>query len=185
MLHEEQLKWATAKDLVDFLIRIIKRNLHLVDIGDFNIRLATDSSALRVIHQRLINTYKELRGQLKKKDPRVVSDNGTITKIQDHQKLYDSCVHWIGKEQQWEFRNLDSVYFESVNKDQHVGRVNKAGKIQGVGAKFNNSHEKVVATFNKHSKPVGWVKTYLNSIDHQEKISYYDEKGVEQVINIE
>ena len=49
-----------------------------------------------------------------------------------------------------------------------MGRKNRAGKIQGTGVKFNNSHEKIVATFNKNSKPVGWVKTYLNKIDNKE-----------------
>ena len=48
-----------------------------------------------------------------------------------------------------------------------MGYKNKADKIQGVAAKFNNKHDKVVATFNKHGKPVGWVKTYLNSNDNQ------------------
>ena len=59
-------------------------------------------------------------------------------------EIYDSCVNWIDDEQLWEYRNLDSVYFDSVNKDQHMGYKNKAGKIQGVGAKFNNSHDKVI-----------------------------------------
>ena len=140
MLHEKQLKWATAKDLYDFLTRIFERNCRQVEIGDFNFRLAADSATLLKIHQRLINTYKELKGQVKKKNPMIVYDNGGITKIQDHQKLYESSVHWIGEEQQYEFRNLDSVYFESLHHDQHVGRKNKAGKIEGVGAKFNNSH---------------------------------------------
>ena len=62
-----------------------------------------------------------------------------------------------------------------------MGRKNEDGKIQGVGAKFNNTHDKVVATYNKHSKPVGWVKTYLNSINNQQKYTFYDNIGVEVV----
>ena len=88
-------------------------------------------------------------------------------------------MNWIGAEQQWEYRNLDSVYFESIKKDQLVGRKNKTGQIQGVGAKFNNTHDKVVATYNKHGKPVGWVKTYLNSIDNKQKYSFLDHNGKE------
>jgi len=35
-------------------------------------------------------------------------------------EIYDSCVNWIDDEQLWEYRNLDSVYFDSVKKDQHT-----------------------------------------------------------------
>ena len=50
MLHEKQLKWATAKDLVTFLNRFIKDNLLRLEIGDFNIKTATNSENLRKIH---------------------------------------------------------------------------------------------------------------------------------------
>ena len=50
MLHEKQLKWATANDLIKFLIDLIFKNLYRVEIGDFNIKLATDSENLRKIH---------------------------------------------------------------------------------------------------------------------------------------
>ena len=43
MLHEKQLKWATANDLVKFLNDLIFSNLYRVEIGDFNINLATSS----------------------------------------------------------------------------------------------------------------------------------------------
>ena len=81
MLHEKQLKWATAKDLYDYLNKIYLRNMHMLEVGDFNFRLAADSATLRQIHQRLINTYKEMKGELKKKDPKIVYENGGITKI--------------------------------------------------------------------------------------------------------
>ena len=45
-------------------------------------------------------------------------------------EIYDSCVNWIVDEQPWEYRNLDSVYFDSVNKDQYMGYKNKAGRSE-------------------------------------------------------
>ena len=60
--------------------------------------------------------YNEKSEKIESKVLNLIYDNGTITKIQDHEKLYESCVYWIGEDQQWEFRNLDSVYFESINK---------------------------------------------------------------------
>ena len=55
--------------------------------------------------------------------------------------------------------------------------MNKAGKIQGVGAKFNNSHDKVIASYDHNSKPVGWTKTYVDSIDNKVKYQYYNKDG--------
>ena len=87
------MKWATANDLVTFLIRFINDNLNRLEIGDFNFRIATNSEHLRKIHQRLIDTYKNLKKDLKyddktgeflNKDMKHVYDNGTITNIQDH-----------------------------------------------------------------------------------------------------
>ena len=43
MLHEKQLRWATANDLIKFLKDLIRNMLLRVEIGDFNIKLATDS----------------------------------------------------------------------------------------------------------------------------------------------
>ena len=58
-----------------------------------------------------------------------------------------------------------------------MGYKNKAGKIQGVGAKFNNSHNKVIATYDHNSKPVGWAKTYIDSIDNQVMYQYFNIDG--------
>ena len=48
-----------------------------------------------------------------------------------------------------------------------------------MGAKFNNSHNKVIATYGKNGKPVGWAKTYVDSIDNQMKYSFHDKNGIE------
>ena len=58
--------------------------------------------------------------------------------------------------------------------------MNKAGEIQGVGAKFDNSHNKVIASYGKNGKPIGWTKTYLDSIDNQVKYTFYNDNGIEQ-----
>ena len=64
MLHEKQLKWATANDLVTFLNRFINDNLNRLEIGDYNFKIATNSKHLRKSHQRLIDTYKNLKMDL-------------------------------------------------------------------------------------------------------------------------
>ena len=60
-----------------------------------------------------------------------------------------------------------------------MGYTDKAGNIQGVCAKFNNSHNKVIATYGKNGKPVGWAKTFVDSIDNQVKYSFHDKNGIE------
>ena len=50
MLHEKQLKWATANDLIKLLNDLIYDMLLRVENGDFNIKHATDSESLKKIH---------------------------------------------------------------------------------------------------------------------------------------
>ena len=63
----------------------------------------------------MIETYKELKTIVEKGgDPNIAYENGDLSIIENHKKLYESVVHWIGKEEQWEYHNLYPVYFESV-----------------------------------------------------------------------
>ena len=64
MLHEKTLKLATINDLIKFLDDLIYDNLHRLEFGDFHIKIATDSESLRKIHQRLIDTYKNVKKDL-------------------------------------------------------------------------------------------------------------------------
>ena len=41
--------------------------------------------------------YNDLTGEIQSKNPYLVYENGTITKIQNHQKLHESFVYWIGE----------------------------------------------------------------------------------------
>ena len=46
-----------------------------------------------------------------------------------------------------------------------------------MGAKFNNSHNKVIASYDHNSKPVGWAKTYIDSIENLVKYQYFNKDG--------
>ena len=71
---------------------------------------------ISIQHEQMIETYNELKAIMEKGgDPHIAYENGDLTIIENHKKLYNSVVIWIGKEEQWEYHNLDSAYFESVN----------------------------------------------------------------------
>ena len=64
----------------------------------------------------MIKTYNELKATVEKGgDPNVLYENGDLSIVENYKKLHESVVHWIGKDQQWEYHNLFSVYFESIN----------------------------------------------------------------------
>ena len=46
---------------------------------------------------------------------------------------------------------------------------------------FKNTREIVIATYDKHSKPTGQMKTYLNSIDIPIRYSYIGVDGKENI----
>ena len=43
--------------------------------------------------------YNDQTGKIQNTDPYLVCDNGTITKILNHQKLHESITYYIGPEQ--------------------------------------------------------------------------------------
>ena len=132
-------------------------------------------------HQGFIRKYKEIKLQILSDDPKLVSDNGLMTQILNHKKFFKSITYWIGKQQQWEYRNLKSVFFHSKNKGQIVGRVNKKQThIQGTSALFNNKYQVVISTY-KNGKPSGWTITYLDCLENKVKYSIFDRTGKETI----
>ena len=51
--------------------------------------------------------------------------------------------------------------------------------MQGTGIRFNNKHQKVVATIGKHGKPVGWTKTILDTIEPESVYTFFNDDGTE------
>ena len=99
MLHENQLKWAVSNDLKKYFETLISFYNDLLENKNYTYKEVEQSEAIVETHERLINTYEELKLDFKKKDFKIVYENGTLSQVLDRNKLCNSSVWWIGEGQ--------------------------------------------------------------------------------------
>ena len=118
MLTESRLKWAIANKLAKFFGHLAAFYKSVRARNEITVDQAVEAQIISRQHENMIETYNELKGIMEKGgDPHIAYENGDLTIIENHKKLYESVVHWIGKEEQWEYHNLYSAYFESNKHD--------------------------------------------------------------------
>ena len=96
MHHEDQVKLAAVTGVVIFLKNQIAESKLLLESDDLKIEEAIRFETTRVIHKNLKDTYKQLKKEMKNDDPKLVSENGRISQILNHEKMNESSTFWIG-----------------------------------------------------------------------------------------
>ena len=75
-------------------------------------------------------------------------DNGGLTYVTKHRKMFKAITFWMGYKDQLEFKTLTPVYYRNYLKSQLVGRMAKDLKtIEGTGALFTHRMILIIATF--------------------------------------
>jgi len=66
--------------------------------------------------ERLISKYEQIKLDMTSKDPRLISDNGSITQIIYFKKFWKSMLIWLSKSQQYQYKNLAQSLFLNFKK---------------------------------------------------------------------
>ena len=96
MNKEKEFKEAVANDLIFYINEKINQMLDLVERGGYNLRHIINCENIIKYHDKLIKKYENIKLKLENLDPKLITDNGTITQILNHKKFYKSMTYWFG-----------------------------------------------------------------------------------------
>ena len=121
--------------------------------------------------------YERFEKNFDKLDEKKIKDNGGMTYVSKHRKMYKAITFWMGFADQLEFKTLTPVYYRNFKRSQLVGRMSKDLKsVEGTGALFTNRFSVVIACF-KQNMPVDYAFTYLPN--KMKQLSHFNDQGQE------